>query len=80
MITSIIRVTSKYVNSASVSIQHEHLDLYLKGQLYGILLCDMDMNLLKEYRDAELAKLLGSAISNGRRRASNGETYYLGNR
>lgn len=85
MISSIVRVTEKHVQSQFVSLQQEHLELWARGQLYSICLFTRENLLIKEYKDKELAELLGSAISNGRRSGvnhftGNTEFYYLGER
>lgn len=85
MISAIIRVSEKYVNSDHVSIQQEHIELYLSGSLYSVCLFTKDNEFLKEYRDRDLTRLIGSAVTNGRRSATNHftgaqEFYYLGER
>lgn len=85
MVTCTVRVSEKYAQSEYVSIQQEHVELYTRGQLFSILLCHRDNSLIHEYKDLELARLIGSALSRGRRRGTNsftGETefYFLGDR
>jgi hypothetical protein len=85
MVSCTIRVSDVHVHSDFVSIQQEHIELHLKGQLYSILVCTKSNELLKEYKGDELAELLGSAVARGRRQATNkftgaNEFYYLGSR
>lgn len=85
MVSCTIRVGDKHSKSDFASIQQEHVELYTAGKLFSILLCHKDSSLIKEYKDLELAKLIGSAISRGRRKGTNifnGETefYFLGDR
>ena len=82
MISSCIKVTDKYINSNSFSLQQEHIELFLKGSLNAILLFDKNYNLLEVYDKALLDEVIGKAISNGRMSATNKltgatEFYYL---
>jgi hypothetical protein len=85
MISAIIRVGEKYAKSDFISIQQEHIKLYLEGSLYSVCLFTKENEFLKEYKDRDLQELLGSALANGRRTAVNHftgaqEFYYLGKR
>jgi hypothetical protein len=85
MVTCAIRISEKNEKSEFVSIQQNHVELYVKGQLYSIILWDKTGSVIKEYKDQELSQLIGSAISRGRRKGINAfndqtEFYFLGNR
>lgn len=82
MISSIICVSNKHINSSHFSIQQEHIELFLKGSLVSLVLCDKDYNLINKYDKVELQQVIGEAIKNGRRTAENPitgatEFYYL---
>jgi len=85
MVTCTIRVSERHEESSCVSIQQEHVELYIKGQLCSLIVCRKDGTFLREYKDHDLAKLIGSAISRGRRKGVNfftndTEFYFLGDR
>jgi hypothetical protein len=85
MITSVIRISPQHENSDYISIQQAHVDLFVRGQLHSVLLMNMSSEILQEYKGIELSKLIGSAISRGRKTGTNyltnlSEFYYLGDR
>lgn len=69
MVSCIIRLTEKYENSANVSLQQEHIELFIAGQLRSIVVSNWPYTVVSEYEGQALAKLVGSAITNGRRQA-----------
>lgn len=80
MVTFTVKVTDRHLTGDKVSIQQAHILSYVHGEMDSIELRDYNDNLLKVYKDRELAQLIGSAITRGRRRAENGDFYYLGDR
>jgi len=85
MVTCKICTADKHIDSKFVSIQQEHVRLYVDGKLFSVELYDFQRNFIKEYKDFELSKLIGSAIAKGRRVGNNRTTgepefYYLGDR
>lgn len=83
MISSIVRVKDKYVDSNNVSLQPEHLNLYINGKLISIVLADTNDNIIAEFKGPALTQLMASAIANGKRTVETyrgTEHYYLGNR
>lgn len=83
MVSCIIRVKDAYVNSSNVSLQPTHIELFVKGELFSIVLADQRNEVIKEFQGPELAKLIGSGIANGKRVANTShgaQYYYLGER
>ena len=85
MISAVICVSDKHINSEWFSLQQEHVELHARGSLYSIVLCDKDYNLLKIYKASDLNEVIGKAIANGRRQSVNPvsgdrEFYYLARR
>lgn len=86
MISCIVRVTDRYIDSGRVSLQQQHLDLYVAGQLASVVLFTKDLTtFIKEYKGQDLRDLIASAIRRGRNTAPNPftgaeEYYYLADR
>lgn len=85
MISSVVCLSDKHLNSEWFSLQQEHVELHAKGSLYSIVLCDKGYAVLNVYKGQELNEVVGKAIANGRRRSTNpisGDTefYYLARR
>jgi len=83
MISAIIRVKDAYINSSNVSLQQEHLELFIQGKLFSVVLADTKNNVLQEFKGPDLSRLIASAINNGKRIANTShgtDYYYLGDR
>lgn len=83
MVTCTIKSTEARLNSANISLQQDHIELYVQDRLFSIEHRDHNDNILKVYQGPELSRLIASAIARGRRYANTAhgtDIYYLGER